>query len=195
MSKTTSFKTKLILASASPRRRDILNQAGLNFDVIPSNIGEDRRPHEPPKTYVKRLACEKAMHIKSADGNYCLGADTIVVLGTQILGKPENAQEAFSHLKKLNGNTHKVLTGFCLLKIPGQIIVNDFEESLVTFRRMTDDEIKTYIQTGEPMDKAGAYALQGAGEKFIERVLGLHSNVIGLPIEKLVPFFKKEGLL
>lgn len=185
--------TKLILASASPRRSEILAQKNFQFEIIPADIPEIHQPGESAKDFVVRLAREKAEHVAKrliSSAQKIIGADTVVVLDGTILGKPTDTNQAEAFLQKLSGKTHSVLTGFCIIQEPDTLIINDVCESRVTMRAITLAEIKEYVQTGEPMDKAGAYAAQGLGRKFIERIDGLESNVIGLPIEVIEKWIK-----
>lgn len=191
---------KLILASQSPRRRDLLTGLGLPFTVLPADIDESLHPSETPVAYVERLAHEKAAVIaqKETVGSsrvYVLGADTIVVLNGKILGKPVDTDQAFEYLSALSGNKHEVLTGVALIRAPNATVLTKTVASQVRMRALTPDEIRTYIQTGEPMDKAGAYALQGIGGQFIQSVTGSRSNVIGLPLEAIEPALRSVGLL
>ena len=189
----------LVLASSSPRRKELLSQMGLRFTITPSHIDESLLPHENPKDGAKRLALAKAHNVAgkispSSKPTFVLGADTLVVIGEQILGKPSSPNEATTFLKKLSGQTHRVITGYAIVQCPGTIICSDVNESLVTMKTLSDQEITRYVETGEPMDKAGAYAAQGLGARLIEKIEGLESNVIGLPMEILKPWFKKLGL-
>lgn len=192
---------RLILASGSPRRADLLDKMGLVFEINPPKIPETRKHKEFPKDFAQRLALEKARSTaKCTAGNnqqsvYILGTDTIVVLKDEILGKPANKGESINYLKKLSGKTHKVISGYAIIKHPDTVIVSDTEISKVVMRKISDKEIEDYIQTGEPLDKAGAYAIQGIGGKFIEKVEGSVNNVIGLPTEALLPWFEKLKLL
>ena len=181
----------LILASASPRRKELLTQAGYRFQVIPANIPEERRPEEDPIAFVTRLAEEKAQAVydqlshrseyaSTEDPLLVLGADTIVVTQGKILGKPRDAQDAMSMLRLLSGKTHQVITGVCL--ISGVGADTTAETTAVTMREITQSEIAAYITTGEPMDKAGAYAIQGYAARWIPRIEGCYFNVVGLPL-------------
>ncbi len=191
---------KLILASGSPRRSQLLQELGLLCQVIPPHIPEIFQEGETPENFVTRLAVEKALSVaKSVPSEtfplYFLGADTIVLLDQQILGKPDDPHEAVLFLKQLSGKTHDVLTGFAIVAWPDKIVVKDYCRSKVTMKNLTSDEIENYVQTGESLDKAGAYAAQGIGKKFIERIDGSDNNVIGLPVEVLVPWLEKLDLL
>jgi septum formation protein len=172
----------LILASASPRRRELLTQAGLTFRVLPADIDETPHPNEAPAAYVQRLAIEKAEAIAAQNPNdTILAADTSVVLDDQILGKPVDQQDAIRMLTLLSDRTHAVMTGVAVLA-PGRPIVSAVEITHVTFATIPLAEIATYVATGEPLDKAGAYAIQGAAARWIPRIEGDYSNVVGLPL-------------
>jgi septum formation protein len=182
----------LILASASPRRHELLSQAGLKFTVVAANINEDRLPNEAAAAYVQRLAEEKAQAVwnlnKSLDTQddpvVVLGADTCVVCDGNILGKPADSADARRMLELLSGRTHAVMTG--LAAVTGRKIVRDVEITQVTFNQLNDREIAQYIVSGEPMDKAGAYAIQGYAARWIPRIEGCYFNVVGLPIARTV---------
>jgi septum formation protein len=177
----------LILASASPRRRELLAQAGFAFEVQPAHIPEDPQPGENPIAYVTRLAREKAQAVfaeirTSADpGSVAvLGADTTVTLDNQILGKPEDADDAARILRLLSGRTHHVMTGVALVTADRTEVAA--EVTAVRFLTLSDAEIAAYVATGEPMDKAGAYGIQGLAARWIPRVEGCYFNVVGLPL-------------
>jgi septum formation protein len=182
----------LILASASPRRRELLTQAGLKFIVEAANLNEDLLPNEAAAAYVQRLAEEKAQAIwntrKSSDTSddplIVLGADTCVVCDGQILGKPTGTVDARWMLELLSGRTHAVLTGLAI--VTGDKIVRGVEITQVTFDQLNDAEIARYIASGEPLDKAGAYAIQGYAARWIPRIEGCYFNVMGLPIARTV---------
>jgi septum formation protein len=182
----------LILASASPRRHELLSQAGLKFTVVAANINEDRLPNEAAAAYVQRLAEEKAQAVwnlnKSLDTEedplVVLGADTCVVCDGNILGKPADSSDARGMLELLSGRTHAVMTG--LAAVTGRKIVRDVEITQVTFNQLNDREIAQYIVSGEPMDKAGAYAIQGYAARWIPRIEGCYFNVVGLPIARTI---------
>lgn len=177
--------SKLILASASPRRAEILQQIGVDFQIAPADIDETPKPQESPVDYVQRMAQEKTQHvINSIAGSSAvvLGADTSVVLNCKIYGKPKNQQEAMAMLAALSGKTHQVLTAVamgnkqrCLLKLSA---------TDVKFRELDLKECLDYWNTGEPLDKAGGYAIQGLGAVFVEKISGSFSGVVGLPIEQ-----------
>jgi septum formation protein len=178
----------LILASASPRRRELLAQAGFTFQVHPAQIPEDPRPNEDPIAYVARLAREKAQTVfaqlaarpEVASDLAVLGADTTVTLDDQILGKPSDPADAARILRLLSGRTHHVITGVAL--VTATSTVEAAEVTAVRFLTLSDEEIAAYVATGEPMDKAGAYAIQGRAIRWIPRIEGCYSNVVGLPV-------------
>jgi septum formation protein len=177
----------LVLASASPRRRELLTQAGYSFQVHPAHIPEEPRADEDPIAYVTRLAREKAQHVYAElaasapdSARMVLGADTTVTLDGHILGKPEDAGDAARMLRLLSGRTHRVITGVALVSAAGVSVAA--EVTAVRFLSLTDREIADYIATGEPMDKAGAYAIQGRAARWIPRIEGCYFNVVGLPL-------------
>ncbi|HVU44862.1 MAG TPA: Maf family protein [Terracidiphilus sp.] len=178
----------LVLASASPRRRELLVQAGFDFQVHPTHIPEDPRPGEEPISYVTRLAREKAQAAFSqlADSSQAtqnlvvLGADTTVTLDGHILGKPEDAADAARILRLLSGRSHRVVTGIAVVTATSAEVAA--EVTAVQFLGLSDAEIETYIATGEPMDKAGAYGIQGRAARWIPRIEGCYFNVVGLPL-------------
>ena len=170
----------LVLASQSPRRSEILRQAGLECTVRIAAIDEAVVAGETPENYVQRLAVEKASAIPAAETEVVLGADTTVVIDGEILGKPLDAADARRMLTLLSGRRHDVLTGICLRR--GTQIVRDVATTGVVFAPLSHQEIEDYVKSGEPMDKAGAYAIQGLACKFVERIEGDYFNVMGLPI-------------
>ena len=174
---------RLILASASPRRRELLVQAGFTFEVFPAHVNEDTRPGEDPTAYVVRLARDKAeaVYAKLRDPEaIILGADTTVTLDGHILAKPEDAPDALRMLRLLSGRTHRVITGVAITSATGTEVAA--EVTGVQFATLTDGEIADYIATGEPTDKAGAYGIQGYAGKWIPRIEGCYFNVVGLPL-------------
>lgn len=186
----------LILASASPRRAELLKYVGLNFTIIPSHIPETAEEAESPQDHVLRLSREKALPISDGNPDACiLGADTIVVIGGEILGKPVDGPAAAQMLNKLSGRVHEVYTGFTVMGKKSQTLVSQVVRSLVTFRRIPDDEIAWYISTAEPYDKAGGYAVQGSGAFFIKEIHGSYTNVMGLPLCEVVDVLRKENIL
>jgi septum formation protein len=170
----------LVLASQSPRRAEILRQAGIPFVVRAAPLDETPLSQETPEDYVRRLAEAKARAVPAGPDEIVLGADTTVVVDREILGKPADAADARRMLALLSGRRHEVMTGICLRRGEGQIC--DHAVTAVWFAPMTAREIEDYVATGEPMDKAGAYAVQGAASKFIPRIEGCYYNVMGLPI-------------
>lgn len=184
----------LVLASASPRRRDLLTQAGFTFQVHSIPIAEVRQPGESPSEFVQRLAREKAevvFRARSAESNVTssteslivLGADTVVVYDNQVMGKPADNADAIRMLRILSGRTHQVLTGVCVISLAGVDVA--VESTSVTMRALSDEEIRAYVATGEPSDKAGAYAIQGRASRFIPKISGCYFNVVGLPVARV----------
>lgn len=168
---------------------------GWDFSVIPSRVKEEVLPGELPEVACQRLALDKAIKGASRVKNgIVLGCDTIVVLDSEFLGKPKDPDEAFSMLKKLSGKKHRVLTGLALLDTETSQILTDFEETLVYFRELEDGEIEKYVKSGEPLGKAGAYAIQGKAAVFVERIEGCFYNVVGLPLYRLHMLLKKIGM-
>ncbi len=176
----------IVLASASPRRRELLAQAGFIFEVVPSSIPEIRKPSESAIAFATRLAREKAQDVASRlTGNdlqtaLILGADTVVVAEDEVLGKPVDEVDARRMLRLLAGRTHMVVTGVCMLR--GEYVDTAAEITFVTMHTISDEEITAYIATGEPWDKAGGYAIQGYAARWIPRIQGCYFNVVGLPI-------------
>ena len=170
----------LVLASRSPRRADLLRQAGIPFTVRAADVDESLLPAESPRAYVLRLAEAKARAVQAASNETILAADTTVVVDHQILAKPEDAADARRMLTLLAGRDHQVLTGVCLRR--GATVVCDCAVTTVQFGPMTADEIADYAATGEPIDKAGAYAIQGLASKYVDRIEGDYCNVVGLPV-------------
>jgi septum formation protein len=174
-------KKMLVLASASPRRQELLRNAGITFEVQPANIPEDPLPGEAAKDYVERLAREKALAIASQrPQDVVLGADTVVVVDRQLLGKPSDAKDAARMLRMLSGRKHEVITGVCVV-VRGQSKVAS-ETTRVTMSGLSDKDVAEYVASGEPMDKAGAYAIQGIASRWIPSIEGDYSNVVGLPV-------------
>ncbi len=171
----------LVLASRSPRRRELLDAAAIAHTVRPADIDESVIPGEQPIAYVQRMAREKAFAIARSDSEIVLAADTTVICEGQIMGKPADEAEAASMLRRLSGKWHEVITGICLLHRTA--VVEDHASTRVWFSRISDETIEEYVRSGEPADKAGAYAIQGIASRYIERIDGSYSNVVGLPIE------------
>jgi len=185
---------KVILASASPRRRQLLGAANIEFDVIESLVPEQHIAGEPARDYALRMARDKARAVSSRYPDaIVVGADTIVVCENQILEKPADANDARRMLATLSGRTHTVVTAYALARA-GDILESSPVESLVTFRQLADAEIDDYIATDEPYDKAGAYGIQGVGGGFISRVDGSRDNVMGLPTERVVAALARFGV-
>ncbi|MGH7924438.1 MAG: Maf family protein [Candidatus Binatus sp.] len=186
--------TKVILASASPRRRQLLDAAGIDFEAIESRVPEQHEPGELPRDYALRTARTKAVAVSSTfPSAVVIGADTIVVCETRILEKPVDAADARRMLATLSGRTHTVVTAFALARA-GKILESSPVESRVTFRKLTEAEIEDYIATDEPFDKAGAYGIQGVGGGFISHVKGSRDNVMGLPTEPVVAALARYGV-
>lgn len=181
----------IVLASQSPRRKEILTRAGIPFVVRVSGIEEVPAPGEPPSDYVLRLAREKAAAIPADPDEYVLAADTTVVVDGQLLEKPHSELDAARMLTLLSGRDHQVLTGVCLRH--QRHAWSQVESTTVTFAPMTDDEIRAYASSGEPFDKAGGYAIQGLASKFITRVEGCYLNVVGLPVATVYALLKQAG--
>lgn len=180
---------ELVLASASPRRRDLLGSLGLKFTVVPSLIEEIPLHNETPREHVLRLSVEKACDVagrKQVAGRWFIGSDTIVVHNARLLGKPQDEQDAAAMLRALSGNSHEVYSGYAVHdRVSGQTLQGAVR-TRVTFRRLTAAEIAGYIATGEPRDKAGAYAIQGLGAFLVRAIEGSYTNVVGLPLSEVV---------
>ncbi len=186
----------LILASKSPRRRYLLEQAGLCFSVIPSDFDEKAVSLSLPETYVKVLAEKKAHDVsKRYPESWVIGADTIVLIGDTVLGKPGSKAEAKSMLKCLGGQVHQVLTGYCICCEAKNKSFSETIKTEVLFKNLADEEIEWYIHTKEPFDKAGAYAIQGLGTFLVKSINGSYTNVVGLPVCEVIEFLIKEGVV
>jgi len=186
----------ILLASASPRRADLLRHAGLEFTVRPSRVDETPLPDEAPGDLAERLARAKVLHLPAVPfPALAIGADTVVAVEGMILGKPRDRAEARQMLARLSGRVHEVTTGMALRELPEETLMSERTVSRVTFVPLSDREIEWYAGTGEGMDKAGAYALQGIGAMLIESIAGSYTNVIGLPLERLYPHLRRHGLL
>ncbi len=185
--------TRIILASSSPRRKMLLKQLGIPFEIMVSNIPEELVPDLPPEQQAERLALDKARAIASAlTDAIVIGADTIVVDEHDILGKPKDEGDAFQMLSRLSGRVHQVITGLALISTcsPPKTLVNH-ETTKVKFAPLSEQAIQHYIHTGEPLDKAGSYGIQGKGATFIEWIHGCYNNVVGLPLFLLVKMFQE----
>lgn len=185
---------KLILASSSPRRRELLSMCGLVFDVIPADVDEESFNARPPEKLVRDLSFEKATVISRKNPEAAvIGADTIVVLDGEILGKPKDEAHAIQMLKRLQGKTHSVWGGFTILT-DGERLTETCETK-VAFMKLSDQEIKAYVKTGEPLDKAGSYGAQGIGASFVERIDGSYTNVVGLPLRECISALRRLGVV
>lgn len=189
--------SEIILASASPRRKELLKNMGLGFEVVVSDADESAVPSDvPPYIYVQELALIKAAaaakKVLSRKNALIISADTIVVNEGRILGKPADTEEAFSMLKGLSGKTHSVYTGYCVMSIENAYTVCGRERTDVEFKELTDEKIRGYISTGEPMDKAGAYGIQGKGSMLIKGIKGDYFNVVGLPVSALADTLEQD---
>ncbi|MBW0146893.1 Maf family protein [Marinobacter arenosus] len=182
----------IILASASPRRSELLQQIGVTFSVQPADVDETPRPGEPPEHYVERLARDKALAVSgSSPGVLVLGSDTSVVLNGVILGKPANRDEAVETLLTLSGATHQVMTAVALAeddRCQSRVVITE-----VTFRSLSRAEIEAYAASGEPMDKAGSYGIQGLGGIFVSKLRGSYSAVVGLPLLETAALLADAG--
>lgn len=185
---------KLILASASPRRKELLELVGLEFEVVPGDVDEAFHEAETPRDHVMRLSREKALAVSAIYPDaWVLGADTIVLINGEILGKPQTKDEAREMLRKLSGTAHRVISGFAVLKKTGGAVFTDAVESTVIFKNLSADEIEWYAETDEPYDKAGGYAAQGMGASLIREIHGSYTNVVGLPLCEVVDALRQIG--
>ncbi len=186
---------KLILASSSPRRSEVLRSAGFEFETLSTNVDESLRAGESPEAYVLRLAESKARAaaVRITGEALVIGADTTVVIDKLVLGKPGSGEDAKLMLARLSGRTHEVLTGLAVIRLPGGSERIQEERTLVTFATMTQKEIEEYVASGEPFDKAGGYAIQGKGGRFVTRVEGCYFNVVGLPLARLYGILRDFG--
>ncbi|MCP4196421.1 MAG: septum formation protein Maf [Proteobacteria bacterium] len=189
----------IILASASPRRRRMFDDLGLPFEVIPADIDEEMKPTESPEAFVRRAAVEKgkavAARLRAKGPNrWIVSADTIVVLGERVLCKPTGSVDARRMLSLLSGQTHKVITGWAVGRVEGSWTIKH-HETRVTFHQLSQQQIANYVATGEGMDKAGAYAIQGIGTFLVDRIEGSYFNVVGLPISHVVRALIQVGAL
>lgn len=187
-------KALFVLASKSPRRKELLKNIGLNAEIMPANVDEGVFSELPPEKMVTELAMLKATDVARSFGKetFVIGADTVVSLDGEVFGKPENKEDAKRMLLKLSGKSHQVYTGYCVVNCHDGVSVAKCEKTVVTFRTLDEKEIDAYIETGEPMDKAGAYGIQQRGSKFVEKIEGDYFNVVGLPVCALVKMLKSE---
>lgn len=184
---------KLLLASNSPRRIELLRNSGFAFEVIPSGVDEGMpTPGELPQEYARRVARAKALQVAqgSPARSLVLGADTIVTIGGLVLGKPVSPMDAARMLRLLSGQTHQVITAICLVRAPDRIEALEHQTTSVTFCELGEDEIRDYVASAEPLDKAGAYAIQGLAAKFVTHISGCYFNVVGLPVALLYAVLK-----
>lgn len=189
---------KLILASGSPRRAEILRQAGIAFEVFTVPVDESRGAGEPPMAYVRRLAEAKVRAVAEGGASaeapaWAVGADTVVLVDGLVLGKPASAAEARRMLESLSGRTHEVLTGIAVLRLPEGAAQVELESTKVTIAPLSKEEIEDYIATGEPFGKAGAYAIQGRAGRFVTRIEGCYFNIVGLPLGRLYRMLRGLG--
>lgn len=188
---------KIILASASPRRAEILRSAGIAFETRAAVLDESRRPGELRADYVRRLALGKARASAGVQREPCdclfIGADTVVVAADEILGKPKSPDDARRMLRLLSGTVHEVHTGLAVVRRPGAMEGLVEEVTRVTFASLSDEDIESYIATGEPFDKAGAYGIQGIGGRYVTRIEGCYFNVMGLPLARLWSLLREFG--
>jgi len=185
-------RKRLVLASVSPRRRELVRMMGLKFELAVPEVREDHTPRARPSDFVVEWALAKALSLAHRFPNgVILGADTVVVLDKKILGKPRNLSDARAMLRRLSGKTHTVYTGLALVDVLTDIRETGYEKSLVTMKTMTNVEIDDYLATGEPMDKAGSYGIQGFGAVFIKHINGCFFNVMGLPVARLYDMLKE----
>lgn len=184
---------RVVLASASPRRRQLLDLIGIRHEVRPAGIDETMRPREAPRRHAERLAREKATKIATRDPDLItIGADTVVVINRKVLGKPRDVAEAIHMLSELSGREHTVITAVAVAR--GRKLRSAIEEVRVKFRRLRSDEIEAYVATGEPMDKAGAYGIQGYGATIVECIDGDYFAVMGLPLTRLTSLMRDLGV-
>jgi septum formation protein len=192
----SSNNIPLILASQSPRRKYLLEQAGLNFSIIPSNFDEESVTMMEPELYVQTLAKSKAADIaRQYPKSWVIGADTIVMIDKNILGKPASRDDARVMLQNLSDRTHQVFTGYAIQCIAENSFFSEAIQTDVCFKKLTDQEIEWYIHTKEPFDKAGAYAIQGLGTFLVKQINGSYTNVVGLPVCEVIEHLLKEGVI
>jgi septum formation protein len=186
---------RLVLASGSPRRQEFLRGLGLEFEIRPADVVEEPVPGEEPRRFVERLALDKAQAVAALDpAAHILAADTIVVLAGELLGKPRHEEEAISMLMRLGGRTHEVWTGFALCR-GAELLSRQAVRTEVIFAPLSEELCRAYVRTGEPLDKAGAYGIQGQGGFLVERIRGSYSNVVGLPLAEVVSVLLACGVI
>jgi septum formation protein len=196
MIQNTKSNAGIILASKSPRRRYLLKQAGLEFSVIPSSFNENSVTMTAPEPYARILAESKARVVSEIyPDRWVIGADTIVLIDNKVLGKPGSNGEAREMLLRLSGKTHQVLTGYCVCCKSRNRFFSETVTTDVRFKDLSSPEIEWYIQTGEPFDKAGSYAIQGLGTFIVKRINGSYTNVVGLPVCEIVEILISEGVV
>jgi len=188
---------RIVLASSSPRRRELLSTLGLGFEVIHPSSDETVSGNETPEDFVLRASAEKASSVSMSlgEGVVVIGADTVVVVDGEILGKPRDPEDASSMLRKLSGKEHHVYTAFSIVRPKNEILHSEIVDTSVRVKPLAASEIEGYIKTGEPMDKAGAYGMQGIGSFMVGGFEGSYSNVVGLPVEELLAALKKLGIV
>ena len=191
------MNSRIILASTSPRRKELLQSVGIQFEIVAPSSDESLLGSENPKVYVLRLASEKALSVSlNLEGDFLvIGADTIVGVDNEILGKPSNEEEARAMLSKISGREHNVLTAFCIAQPKNNVLHSEVVDTKVRVKTLEPQEIQGYIKTGEPMDKAGAYGIQGIGAFMIRGISGSYTNVVGLPIVEVLEALNKLGAL
>jgi septum formation protein len=189
-------RSRIILASASPRRVELLASAGVEFEVCAGNIPEDALPGEFPVDHVVRLAREKALDVAGKhEGRFFIGADTVVVCDDEIMGKPKDSEDAHRMLSKLSGVPHEVITGFAVYDRERDDAISEAVTTRVFFKPLREEEIAAYIATGCPFDKAGAYAIQGGAAHMVQRIDGSYTNVVGLPLCEVVEALRRIGAI
>ncbi len=193
----TQANSKIILASASPRRVELLSSAGIEFEVAPGDVDESLMPGETPEDHVVRLGRAKAENVaqKGGAGRFYIGADTVVVCEGEIMGKPKDSADAERMLNKLSGISHEVITGFAVYDKERGGVIADTVRTRVYFKHLREEEIRAYIATGCPFDKAGAYAIQGGAAHMVQRIEGSYSNVVGLPLCEVVETLRRMGAI
>lgn len=188
----------IVLASASPRRRELLSQVGINFQVVPSNADESLLTDEDPQAHVIRLSCDKAMEVAertNQPGRWFIGSDTVVVRDRDILGKPADAAEARRMLSRLSGRSHRVISGYAVHDRQTGRTISAAVTTKVFFKNLTSQEIEGYIASKEPFDKAGSYAIQGIGSFMVPKIEGSYTNVVGLPLCEVIAALEELGAI